>query len=785
MPSYSSAAPDAPLGLSEHALLSWLRLAVDEHAILALTDGYGVIVSVNDQFCRVSGYTRQELLGQTHALLKSGQHPPEFYADMWGTLLAGRTWHGAICNRAKDGSRYWVQSTLVPLPGTAPGARPAGFLALRTDVSRLIQAERALTFRNRELQLLFEHSPIGLSYREMRADGTPGANNVNQRFCDLVGLSREEARDIANVHRVSHPDDLARQNALTQEIYAARRDGFTIEKRYLHADGRLVWGVLTVVVLRETNGRVTHHFAMLEDITARKLAEEELKRTEARWRTYLQTASEILYALTPEGCFKFVSQAWSAKLGHNHDTVLGLQYRDFVHPEDRPRWDEFFATVLHDRRQGAVLEYRILHADGRWLWHASTGSAYNDRDKRTAYFGVGRDISARRKAQDELRAALSRLEEMARIVDRSPSVVVLWRAQDGNWPVEFVSASVRQFGYEPEDLVTNRLTFRQITHPDDRERVGTEVDAHAAAHHREYTQEYRIQCADGTFRWVDDHTIVRLDEQGAVTHHEGVITDITARKLADERARAAQERELTLARDVQQHLLPTTFPPLDRLEVEVFSQSSQQLGGDYYDVLEVDDRHTGFVIADVSGKGAPAALMMAACRAALRLCASGQPDPALVLQRVNRALQPDMPPGMYITCFYGVLDRATLTLRFCRAGHEPALLLRAAGGPPELLGEGGLALGLAPADLFDTSLSVGHAALAPGDLVALYTDGINEACNASDEEFGRDRLAETLRRHQAESLAEILRRMDRYLRQFCALAPRHDDRALLLLRARR
>jgi serine phosphatase RsbU (regulator of sigma subunit) len=235
---------------------------------------------------------------------------------------------------------------------------------------------------------------------------------------------------------------------------------------------------------------------------------------------------------------------------------------------------------------------------------------------------------------------------------------------------------------------------------------------------------------------------------------------------------------------VQQHLLPSSFPELSGIEVEVLSQPSQQLGGDYYDVLTVDERHHGFVIADVSGKGAPAALMMAACRASLRLCAPGELSPAAVLHRVNRALQPDMPRGMYITLFYGILNLDTLELRFCRAGHEAGLLLRAGGGPPQLLGEGGMALGMAPPDLFEATLDEGRVVLPRGGLLALYTDGINEACNASGDEFGRERLVESLQRHQKEPLAEILRRVDRYLRQFCTLAPRHDDRALLLIRPR-
>lgn len=767
----------------EPMLLAWLRQGMDEHDIVALTDAEGVIRYVNRRFCDITGYEAEEVIGKTHRILKSGQHPDSFYAGLWARITEGEIWRGAICNRAKDGHLYWVQTTILPLLGLA--GRTLGYLSIRTDVTRLVNTERELALKTRELQLLFDHSPIGLSWREFGADGKPGTNHVNQRFCELIGLTREEAANLENVKRVTHPEDWRRQEALNAEVYAGKRDSFVLEKRYMHPSGRTVWAILTVVVVRERDGRVTHHFAMLEDITARHLAEDELRRTESRWRTYIETASEILYALTPEGMFKFVSKAWTAKLGHPVDEVIGTPFRDYVHPDDRPRWDVFFQDTLRTGGDGEGIEYRTRHRDGRWVWHASTASAYSDRDRRRAFFGVGRDISLRRQAQDQLRTALARLEEMARIVDRSPSVVVLWRAEGGSWPVEFVSASIRQFGYAPEDLMGRRLSFRDITHPEDRERVGAEVDAHAAAGHHEYTQEYRIQCADRSVRWVDDHTIVRVDDQGRVTHHEGLITDITERKAAEAHARATQERELALARDVQQHLLPSRFPPLGRVEVEVLSQPSQQLGGDYYDVLPVDDRHHGFVIADVSGKGAPAALMMASCRASLRLCAPGELSPAAVLRRVNRALQPDMPPGMYITLFYGILNLDTLALRFCRAGHEAGLLLRAEGGAPVLLGDGGMALGMAPDELFEATLDEGRVVLGEGDLLALYTDGVNEACNVSGEEFGRDRLVDALRRHQKEeSLAEILRRFDRYLRQFCTLAPRHDDRALLLVRPR-
>lgn len=780
----------------EGSIEKWSAIALDEHAIVAVTDVHGAIVYANNQFCRISGYHREELIGQNHRLLKSGQHSQAFYAEMWATITRGETWRGVVCNRSKTGQLYWVQSTLIPL--SDHDGRPLYYFALHIDITELKRTEQAnahlvaqlssgakeLHSAQNQLAVFFANSPIGISWREVDRDGHPGANHVNERFCELIGISLEKALDINNVRQATHPEDWAKQEVLTKEVYLGKRDRFSIDKRYIHKNGRIVWGNLTVAVLRAPDGHVTHHFAMLEDITGRRLAEDELRRSESRWRTYLSTASEILYAITPEHLYKFVSPAWTTKLGHQVEDVLGRSFFDFVHPDDVPCCREFIERILGGQLDTSMIEYRMRHHDGRWIWHASTGSAYSDRDGRRAFFGVGRDIGLRRQAQDELKASLAQREELERIIDRSPSVVVLWRAEDGSWPVEFVSASIRQFGYQTEQFTSRQLSFVDITYPEDRERIAAELEAHASAGHSEYNQEYRILCADNTVRWVDDHTIVRYAADGHVTHHEGVITDITARVAAEERERMARERELNLAREVQQHLLPSVFPDLRCVEARALSQPSLHLGGDYFDVLEIDANHSGFVIADVSGKGAPAALMMAACRANLRQCAPGELSPAAVLRRVNRALQPDMPPRMFITLFYCILNVDTMELCYARAGHEAGLLIRAGGTDTvELLSKGGLALGLAPSDLFD---GIGEATvkLGPGDLLALYTDGINEACNITGDEFGRDRLIDVLRRHSTEPLESILRTVDRYLRQFCTLAPRDDDRALLLIRPR-
>lgn len=780
------------LPLNDAELFSWLHQAVDEHAIMAVTDAQGVLIHVNDRFCHISGYQREELIGQTHRLIRSDVHSDAFFANLWNTVNAGKTWRGTFCNKAKNGKHYWVSSTIVPLMG--PDGKPRYHLALRTDVTRLKETEHQLReehtsleqqvamlrAKQEELAAFYDHAPIGISWREFDESGAPTVNHVNSRFCEIVGVSTEEASDVRNIIRLTHPDDRERQKQLTAELYDGTRNMFSMEKRYVRPDGTTVWTNLTIVVLRNEDGRVTHHFGMLQDISERKQAIHELQSKEERWRTYLNTASEILQTITPEGRIKWISSAISAKLGYGTDEVQGRRYTDLVHPADREAWQQFFRQTLAQGASPVAIEYRVKHANGRWIWHAMSASAYSDRDGRTAFLGVGRDITLRLEAQQQLKAALARREEMERIVNRSPSVVVLWRAGE-NWPVEFVSASVRQYGYEPEYFTASNRGFIGITHPDDTARVTAELEAHAAAQHDEYNQEYRIVCADGSVRWVDDHTVVRRNDQGEVTHHEGLITDITLRKEAEQRERELQERDLRTAAEIQNHLLPQKFPQNDAVEIEALSHPSMLIGGDYYDVLQVDDRHLGFVVADVSGKGAGAALVMTECRAMMRLSAENELSPAAVLRRVNRMLQPDMRPGMFVALFYGIINLDTKVMRFCRAGHEPPILLHPNGEVDQLPGAG-LAVGLDEGELFDEMLEEEEVQLREGDLLALYTDGITEATNPEGEEFERVRLATSLERHLDRPLDEVVKTVDRYVRNFCVLEPNHDDRTLLLVR---
>lgn len=814
--------PDSSWIEADARLMAAIRSAVNRHADVVITDREGTILHVNPRFCEVSGYSPGELIGQNHRVIKSDRHPEAFFREMWETILDGRIWKGEVCNRAKDGRFYWLDTVIVPQLDAS--GRPERFVAIRTDITRLKTAESELRALNEDLdnrvrvrtselekarvevdalnaelearvsrrtqqlqsaseqfRLLFEHAPLGVSWVEF---GEKDVYHLNDRFCEIIGLSKEEAQDFRNIQGVTHPEDRARQQELQSKVRRGEIDRFSLEKRYLHADGSTVWANLTVAVLRHPDGRLAQQFAIINNITKRKQAEAKLAASEQRFRAYVENASEILYALTLEGRFQYVSPSWELKLGHPIDEVIGHPFEDFVHPDDLEICRRALARTLEQRRNFQSVEYRVRHKDGTYRWHASSGSSVRDDQGKVIYFfGVARDVTARRQSQEELKAALERRAELERIIEKSPSVVILWQAGEG-WPVEFVSKNISHFGYEVEDLLSGRVTYTSIMHPEDRERVTREVHQFSRRGIRDYGQHYRLVTRSGEVRWVDDRTILRVDESGRVTHHQGIITDVTERREAELRENQRREGDLRMAAEIQHHMLPAVVPHADEIEVESLYVPSSLLGGDYFDLFPIAERRVGLVVADVSGKGASAALVMAACRTALRMSAADGARPSAVLIEVNRVIRDDMPANMFISIVYGIMDLDTSEVTLAVAGHEPVIVWRGAQGRPELVASSTLALGLDVDGLFGELLTERRITLASSDTLILYTDGITEALSPEDEEFGRERFLDTIGGFSGGSLADLMKSVQDRIDAHCGGRMSSDDRTLLLLRRR-
>jgi sigma-B regulation protein RsbU (phosphoserine phosphatase) len=237
------------------------------------------------------------------------------------------------------------------------------------------------------------------------------------------------------------------------------------------------------------------------------------------------------------------------------------------------------------------------------------------------------------------------------------------------------------------------------------------------------------------------------------------------------------EQQLRIAKDVQLALLPAASPALDGYDIAGTNVPTWEIGGDYFDYLPQPDGRLGVTIADVSGKGVAAALIMATFRAALRAQRVRHMTLDAIAGRLNRILLDSMDRSRFVTAFYGLLEPRTGEFGFTNCGHNPPLLLRA-GGTRDLLASGGPALGMWHGATFEP----GAAAVLPGDTLVLYTDGVVEVMSPSGEMFGVDRLEDVIRRRRTDSARDLVDAVVEETRAFAGRRGYEDDFTLVILR---
>lgn len=242
------------------------------------------------------------------------------------------------------------------------------------------------------------------------------------------------------------------------------------------------------------------------------------------------------------------------------------------------------------------------------------------------------------------------------------------------------------------------------------------------------------------------------------------------------------DNELRTASEVQRILMPSNAPRLATFDIAGVNYPAKVVSGDYYDYLEVDSSHLGIVIADVSGKGVPASLIMASCRSVLRAKALGETSPSAVLRAVNRQIFPDIREDMFITMTYLILDGGSDRVRVARAGHSAPLVCRAATGAVEKIEAVGTAVGIDSGGVFDRVIRDYEFDFCEGDILLLTTDGVNEALNAKEEEFGDARIWEALRNYHDHTAAGLLARLCEELRRFTGPAEQSDDITLIAVK---
>ena len=379
------------------------HLVLNQHAIVSIADQSGNITYVNDKFCQISGYSREELTGQSHRLLKSGEHTAEFYQNMWRTIAGGKVWQGEVCNRRKDGSLYWVASTISPFLDDE--GKPYQFVSIRTDISHVKAVETALRESEERHHLTLACAKLGTGDWNIAS----GHVEFNERWAEMRGYHPEEVEPHIDFWKSCiHPNDMPAVEALLKEHFAGRTPFFQAEYRALTKSGDWVWILnSSAVTARDSTGAPLRMAGTEMDITDRKQAEHAADTNKERLRRGQLYANIGTWDWNIQTGELFWTERIAPLFGYPAGD-LKISYDNFlaaIHPDDRQSViDAINASI--ERDVPYEIEHRVVWQDGTVRWLLERGGVNRDANGLPLkMLGVVQDITARVEAELAMDAA--------------------------------------------------------------------------------------------------------------------------------------------------------------------------------------------------------------------------------------------------------------------------------------------------------------------------------------------------------------------------------------------
>ena len=508
------------------------KFALDQHAIVATTDVQGTITYVNDKFCAISKYSRAELVGQNHRILNSGHHSKEFFQQMYRTIANGNAWRGEICNRAKDGWIYWVDTTIVPFAGE--DGKPRQYVAIRADITERKRAEEALreSLATSKIALkdladqkfaLDQHAIVATT----DVQGT--ITYVNDKFCAISKYSRQEL--VGQNHRILNSGHHSKE--FFQQMYRTIANGEVWRDEICNRakDGSIYWVDTTVVPFLDAYGKPRQYMAIRADITERKQAEEVRERLAA----VVESSDDAIISKALNGTITAWNRGAERIFGYSQAEAVGksmsmLMPADLVHEE---------AEILARLRSGDSVEHFEtvrLRKDGKRIDISATISPI--KDARGAIVGaskIARDITDRKRAEQAVReslatseAALRELADQKFALDQHAIVAVT----DVQGTITYVNEKFCTISkYSKDELIgKNHRILNSGHHP----KEFFQQMYHTIANGGVWRGEICNRAKDGSIYWVDTTIVPTLTADGKPRQYVAIRADITERKRAEE-----------------------------------------------------------------------------------------------------------------------------------------------------------------------------------------------------------------------------------------------------------
>lgn len=524
-------------------------------------------------------------------------------------------------------------------------------------------------------------------------------------------------------------------------------------------------------------------------LTALEGAHEELSKSEERYRLITENMTDVIHLHTPDPDLRYLylSPSMKNRTGYDPSELIGKSpFEVGIFPEDAEVVRKSLDKFIKGDTGRLSSEYRFRLKDGSWIWVETTASPVMGPDGSVhCIVCSSRDITLRKKAEQELSESQ---QQMADIISFLPDAIM---AIDLNGRVMIWNRAMEILtGVKAKDMLGKgdyeySLPFYGIRRPILIDMVLKPHDGFEAEYlgfQREETAvvgEAFIPTFGPHGSYLLAKATILYDASGNRVGAIESIRDMTERRRMEQTLERSKT-ELLIAAEIQRSFIPKRSPELSCFEVAAVTIPAMEVGGDFYDFIKLQDGRYGMVIADVSGKGIPAALFMALTRTIIRASALHQLDVSMVLGSANSMIASDATAGMFVTLLYGVLDDEDRTLIYANAGHPPPLLFRARDCGYEVKSATGIALGAVEGAKYD-GVTI---EFSPGDVAVFYTDGVSEAMSPSGEMYGLERLTRLIGGSCQLSAEKIMGKILSDISDFSIGREQNDDLTLIVLKAR-